>query len=159
VCFVGRDIVALIIALSGYGSLKEIQIRTVRDYKDAKSSWYCPLAEIGGGWRKLLLGGHLSDVCPEDVWNEILETVSSRSCDIEEIGLPYIRWASLPPHSALQLLIPNPENAQITINKCSKPASVDRWISQIHIQWVDHQAWSCQDNFQGTSQGNERSRT
>jgi hypothetical protein len=117
VYFVGRDIVALINALSDYGSLKEIQIRIVRDYKDPKSSWYRPLVELGGGWRKLLLGAYLSDVRPEDGWNEVLETVSFRSCDIKEIGLPCICWGSLPPHSPLKLLISNPGNAQITINK------------------------------------------
>ncbi|PMD65374.1 uncharacterized protein K444DRAFT_624960 [Hyaloscypha bicolor E] len=117
VYFVGRDIVALINALSDYGSLKEIQIRIVRDYKDPKSSWYRPLVELGGGWRKLLLGAYLSDVRPEDGWNEVLETVSSRSCDIKEIGLPCICWGSLPPHSLLKPLISNPGNAQITINQ------------------------------------------
>jgi len=81
VYFVGRDIVALINALSDYGSLKEIQIRTVKDYKDSKSNWYRPLIELGGGRRKLLLGGYISDACPEDVWNEVLETDSSQSCD------------------------------------------------------------------------------
>jgi hypothetical protein len=81
VYFVGRDIVALINALSDYGSLKEIQFRTVKDYKDSKSNWYRPLIKLGGGWRKLLLGGYISDVCPEDVWNGVLETVSFQSCD------------------------------------------------------------------------------
>jgi hypothetical protein len=57
VYFDGRDIVALINALSDYGSLKEIQIRTIRGYKDPKSSWYRPLVELGEVWRKLLLGG------------------------------------------------------------------------------------------------------
>ena len=94
VYFFDRHVVALIRALSCCGSLQEVEIRSIRDYKNPNFSWYRPITEVGGGWRKLLLGGRLSDVCPENVSKEVLEKLFSQSQDIEEIGLPYIRWVS-----------------------------------------------------------------
>jgi hypothetical protein len=88
-----RDIVALIDSLSCYRSLQEIQIRSIADYMNPSIDWYRPLVELGGGWRKILLGGDMFDVCPDHVYNDILLEVLSQSYEVQELGLPYFRWA------------------------------------------------------------------
>jgi hypothetical protein len=82
------DTARLINALSCYGSLREIQVWCIKDHEGSVSGWYRSLSGLGRGWRKLLLGGDLSDVCPEHVYNEMFESVFPQFCDIEEIGLP-----------------------------------------------------------------------
>lgn len=110
------EFVRLINALSCHGNLGEIQVKSIKDYNDFDTRLWCrPLAELGGGWRKLLLGGDLFDVCPEPVYNDLFESLFPRSCDVEEIGIPYLRWVSslllLP--SILALLIHNPGHRQV----------------------------------------------
>ena len=87
-----RDVAALIRALSPYGSLQDIEIRSVLDCKPRQLDTYRPIAWLRGSWRRVLVGGRSSDRCPENIGKEILDTLSSRSPKVEEIGLPYIRW-------------------------------------------------------------------
>jgi hypothetical protein len=87
-----RDIVALIDSLSCYGFLQEIQIRSIADYMNPSIDWYRPLVELGGGWRKILLGGDIFDVCPDHIYSDLFLEVFSQSYDVQELGLPYSRW-------------------------------------------------------------------
>jgi hypothetical protein len=104
---IGRDIVALINALSCYGFLQEIQIRSITDYNNPNVDWYRPI-DLGGGWKKILLGGDMWDVCPEHVYNDFFKTFFPQSCDIQELGLPYIRWVTSRLQFMSSPLIQNP---------------------------------------------------
>lgn len=122
------DIVALTKALSYFDSLHEIQIRSISDYKDPKNEGYHPSAGIGDGWRKILLGSDLFDGCPEHIYIELFETVLSISKDIQEIGLPYIRWVSLLFSFLIPLLMQTPGYCRTAARKLSRAPSIDVWI-------------------------------
>jgi len=90
--FFDRDAVALIRALSHYGSLQDIEIRSVSE-REGYYRWYRSITELKGSWRRVLLGGR-HERCPDNIGQEVFETLSWQSPDVEEIGLPYIRWVS-----------------------------------------------------------------
>jgi hypothetical protein len=60
---IGRDIVvALINALICYGTLQEIQLRSITDCKTPKVDWFRPI-DLEGDWKKILLG--------DDIWMSV----------------------------------------------------------------------------------------